>query len=125
MKLSQLPLKLAKEIFQSQIAPILLYGSEIWGSYMDLECATWNKNKIERVQTQFLKQILGCNYQTSNNMVRADTGSRPLINAIIKRFISYIKTYKPRNHSYVTILLSLKQKIPNCQIFIVLTKTLV
>ena len=73
MKLSQLPLKLAKKIFQSQIVPILLYGSEIWGPYMNFDYATWDKNKIERVQTQFLKQILGCNYQTSNNMVRADT----------------------------------------------------
>ena len=63
---------------------------------MDLEYATWDKNKIERVQTQFLKQILGCNYQTSNNMVRADTGSRPLINAIIKRFISYIKNIQTK-----------------------------
>ena len=27
----------------------------------------WDKNKIERVQTQFLKQILGCNYQTSQH----------------------------------------------------------
>ena len=49
--------------------------------------------EIERVQTQFLKQILGCNYQTSNNMVRADTGSRPLI---IKRFISYIKNIQTK-----------------------------
>ena len=97
MKLSQLPLKLAKKIFQSQMAPILLYGSEIWGPYIDLEYATWDKNKIERVQTQFLKQILGCNYyQTSNNMIRADTGSRPLINAIIKRFISYIKNIQTK-----------------------------
>ena len=33
MKISQLPLRLAKKIYQSQIAPILLYGSQIWGPY--------------------------------------------------------------------------------------------
>jgi hypothetical protein len=96
MKLSQLPLKLAKKIFQSQVVPILLYGSEVWGPYMNFDYATWDKSKIERVQTQFLKQILGCNFQTSNDMARADTGSRPLINAIIKRFISYTKNIHSR-----------------------------
>ena len=52
-----------------------------------------------QVQTQFLKQILGCNIQTSNNMIRADIGSRPLINMIIKRYISYTKSLKSRKSS--------------------------
>ena len=30
-KLSKLPIRLALKIFQSQITPILLYGSEVWG----------------------------------------------------------------------------------------------
>ena len=96
IKLSQLPIKLAMKIFQSQVVPILLYGSEVWGPYMNFDYATWDKSKTERVQTQFIKQILGCNFQTSNNMVRADTGTRPLINMIIKRFISYTKSIQSR-----------------------------
>ena len=31
----------------------------------------WDNTKIERVQKQFLKQVLGCNIRTSNNMIRA------------------------------------------------------
>ena len=88
IKLSKLPMKLAIKIFKSQIIPILTYGSEVWGPYMNFDYLSWENSKIERTQTQFLKQVLGCNFQTSNNMVRADTGCRPLINMIIKIFIS-------------------------------------
>ena len=96
IKLSRLPVKLAIKIFKSQIVPILLYGSEVWGPYMNLDYCTWDKTATERVQTQFLKRVLGCNLQTSNNMARADTGCRPLITIIIQRFISYFKSVQNR-----------------------------
>ena len=79
VKLSRLPVKLAIKIFKSQIVPILLYGSEMWGPYMNFNYSKWETTVIERVQT-------------SNNMARADTGCRPLITMIIKRFISYFKS---------------------------------
>ena len=97
-KLSKLPVKLALKIFNTQIVPILLYGSEVWGPYIEKTFKTWDLTNIERTQSKFLKQILGCNYQTSNDMVRADTGCRPLITQIITRHISYIKNIK-RNTS--------------------------
>ena len=80
IKLSMLPIRLALKIFNSQIIPILLYGSEVWGPYTDYDYATWDKDKIERVHTQFLKRILGCNFNTTNNMVRSE-----------KRVITYVK----------------------------------
>ena len=43
-----------------------------------------------------MKEALGCNFQTSNDMARADTGTRPLINALIKKYISYIKSLHSR-----------------------------
>ena len=61
---------------------------------MDLNFDTWDKTKIEIIQTKFLKQALGCKTQTSNNMIRADTGCRPLINQVIKRYILYVKKLK-------------------------------
>jgi len=101
-KLSQLPSKLALKIFNSQVVPILLYGSEVWGPFMDYTFTTWDENKTERIHTQFLKQTLGCNFKTSNNMTRADTGSRPLITQIINRFINYSKSIqlKPSSICY-------------------------
>ena len=93
-KLSSLPTKLAIKIFNSQIVPILLYGSEVWGPYMGHDFKTWDSSKIERTQTKFLKQILGCNFQTSNFMIRGDTGCRPLITQVITRYITYIQNIK-------------------------------
>ena len=47
-KLSSLPTKLAIKIFNSQIVPILLYGSEVWGPYMGHDFKTWDISKIEK-----------------------------------------------------------------------------
>ena len=99
IKLAQLPVKLAIKIFNTQIVPILLYGSEVWGPFMNFDYTSWDQSKTERIQTQFIKQVLGCNFQTSNNMARADSGCRPLINMIIKRFVSYTKSVNERPFS--------------------------
>ena len=41
--------------------------------------------------------MLRCAFQTSNNMVRAEIGRRPLINIIIQRHVSFIKSTQSRN----------------------------
>ena len=120
MKLNQLSPKLAIKIFQAQIAPILLYGLEIWAPYMNYDFDTWDKGKTERIQTQFLKQVLGCNFHTTNNMVSGDTGTRPLVNAILKCYMSYIKTLQTKKidlcyDSYVYELQNFE--LPNFSIF--------
>ena len=61
---------------------------------MNVNFDTWDKTKIEQTQTQFLKRVLGCNIRTSNIMARAETGSRPLLNQIIKKYVLYYKTLK-------------------------------
>ena len=100
-KVSKLPERLAIKIFNTLITPILLYGSEVWGPFMDFDYLTWNTSKIERVQTQFIKRLLGCNTQTSNIMARAEVGARPLLLNIIKRIIGYTKTIVKRPNSTV------------------------
>ena len=95
-KLSQMPIKLALKMFSSQITPILLYGSEVWSPCMDHNFETWDRSKIEMVYTQFLKQILGCGFRTSNNMVRAETGCRPLISLVMGRHLLYLKSLQMR-----------------------------
>ena len=89
IKLSKLPAKLAIKIFNSQIAPILLYGSEVWGPYLNYDFIEWDKTKIEQVHTQFLKRVLGCNVHTSNIMSRGEIGARPLLVDVIKRTLLY------------------------------------
>ena len=88
-KVSKLPKRLAIKIFNALITPILLYGPEVWGPFMDYDYLTWNSSKIERVHTQFIKRLLGCSIQTSNIMARGEVGARPLLLNIIKRVIGY------------------------------------
>lgn len=101
VKLSKLPTKLALKLFSAQIKPILLYGSEVWCPYMDYDYGDWDKCKIEQVHTQYLKRILGCSVQTSNNMTRGEVGNRPLLLDIIRRVISYKININERKSSTV------------------------
>ena len=102
MKLSKLPTKLALKLFNSLISPILLYGSEVWGPYANHDFAEWDKIKIEQVHVQFIKRILGCNFNTSNIMSRGEIGQRPLLVNMIKRHILYIQDIQTRKKSLVT-----------------------
>ena len=116
IKLSTVPTKLALQVFKSQIMPILLYGSEVWGPYMDFNYTSWEKSKIERIHTQYIKRILGCNIQTSNLMCRGEVGSRPLLLEILKRSISYRKSVIERESSIVNTALEFETQndsLPN------------
>ena len=66
-----------------------------------------------------MKQILGCNFQTSNDMARADLGCRPLLLMIIKRYISYKKSLANKTDAYAMIPLFMNPKVQNYQIFII------
>ena len=90
IKLSLLPTRLAIKILATQIAPILLYGSEIWGPYSNFDLKNWEKSEIEKVHTQFLKRIMGCDIHTSNNMIRGEVGRRSLICDVITQSVMYI-----------------------------------
>ena len=99
IKLSKLPTKLALKLFSTLISPILLYGSEVWGPFIDFDFEKWDKSKIEQVHTQFVKRILGCNFKTSNIMSRGEVGKRPLLTEIIKRTILYMQDIQKRKDS--------------------------
>ena len=58
------------KLFDSQIKPILLYGSEIWGMQMDLQ--------IEKAHLFALKRLLNVSPKTPNDMVYGETGRTPL-----------------------------------------------
>ena len=64
---------------------------------------------------------LGCKTQTSNNMIRADTGCRPLISQVIKRYILYVKKLKQTtsNLSYDSFNYETEtEAIPNFMVFL-------
>lgn len=61
-------------IFNTKIQPIILYGSEVWGVYI--------QDEIERVHTFALKRFLQVSVHSSNTILYGETGRHPLsINA--------------------------------------------
>ena len=101
IKLSKLPTKLVLKLFTTLISPILLYGSEVWGPFIDLDFERWDNSKIEPVHIQFIKRILGCNFKTSNIMSRGELEVRPLLIDIIKMTISFMQDILKRKASLV------------------------
>ena len=76
---------------------ILLYGSELWGSYLNQDDEKWDKNSIEKVNLQFMKRLLGLNRSTSNTMVRGEKGRYSLKSKIISRNITYLTEIKQKS----------------------------
>jgi len=76
-----LPIDLMLKIFDHTVKPILLYGSEVWGTQIiDL---------LERVQLRFIKTYLRLQRRTPSVMVRGETGCFPLKVDITCRVLSY------------------------------------
>ena len=87
---SKLPFKKAPvrtlfKLFDSCIAPILTYGSEIWAPYFNHDWLEWDTTPIERVHTQFIKRVLGVNRSTTNTMARGEVGRHSLQERILKK----------------------------------------
>ena len=82
------PVKTLLKLFDSCIAPILTYGSEIWAAYTNHDWKNWDTTEIERVHTQFLKRVLGVNRSTTNFMVRGELGRHSLQERILKRNVN-------------------------------------
>ena len=91
IKLSMLPTKLAIKIFNAQIKPILLYGSEVWAPYHNYTYDTWDTCETEKCHTQFLKRMLGCDVHCPNLMIRGELGITPLLTEIICRSVFYLR----------------------------------
>ena len=84
------------KLFERVIQPILLYNSEVTQAFIPV---TWNYQKFERkiwdqgkeinkVLTNFLRQILGTHKKTTNFGVMSEVGKYPLI---IRAYIHIIK----------------------------------
>ena len=59
VRLTQLPVKVALNIFDAAMLP-----------YINQDNIKWESNDIEKVHTQYIKRILGLNRSTTNMLVR-------------------------------------------------------
>ena len=90
---NRFPIQAALKLFDSIVTPILLYGSEIWGTYNYLSFEKWDKYDIEKVHLNFCKHLLGVNRSTTNILVRGQLGRYPLklnIENRIKSFFDHV-----------------------------------
>ena len=78
------------KLFDACIAPILLYGSEVWDPYISHDYK-WESTPIERIHTQYLKRLLGVNRSTTNILVRGETSKNPSLASALTQNINYIK----------------------------------
>ena len=69
-------------LFDSQIQPMLTYGSEVWGLMADHKI-------IERVHTFALKRLLNVSIRTPNALIYAETGRYPLYINIYTKCIKF------------------------------------
>ena len=76
-------------MFDYLVKPILLYASETWEPFLNLDHEKWDYQDIEKVHLQLLKQILGVNRSTTNVLVRGETNRHSLQLDILKRNIRY------------------------------------
>ena len=76
-------------MFDALFAPVLLYSSEVWGSYDSLNLKKWEKEPIERFHSQFYKSYLGLNRRAPNAASRNETGRLPLKLIVFSNIIQF------------------------------------
>ncbi len=87
---SRLSPRLANNLFDSPISPILTCHSEIWGVYTKLDFKSWDSSQIEKAHLQYYKRYLEVSNKASNNVAcRTELGRFPLIKAINQKIINY------------------------------------
>ena len=69
------------ELFDRLIAPILMYGSEVWGFH--------SADAVERVHLNFCKKVLKLKKTTTSNIVYGELGIFSLQLQIYFRIINY------------------------------------
>ncbi len=89
----------ALKLYDSLIKPILLYGSEVWETFLDWDSNKWDEGAVEKAYTQFLKQVLGVNRSTTTSFVRAEIGRHSLQEEILRRNIKYARYLHEKEES--------------------------
>jgi hypothetical protein len=76
-----LPVKFLLSLFDKKIAPVLLYGCEIWGLY--------GLTKVNAIADQFYRLILGLKKNAPTTLARGELGRYSLASTIYTRVMKY------------------------------------
>ncbi len=87
--------KCSSTLFRTLIQPIISYGSEVWAPYffkninVDNLVNICDKPPGENVHIKFCKTVLGVHKKATNNAVRGELGSYPILISMIALSIKY------------------------------------
>ena len=79
----RLPIDIQLELFDHLILPILLYGSELWGSE--------NISQIETFFLRYCKDLLSVHRRTPNCMVYGEIGRQKLEKIVYQRMLFWYR----------------------------------
>jgi len=57
---------MCSKLFDTLFLPILLYSSEVWGAYDNIDLKKTDGDPIEKLHTQFYKYYIGLNRRAPN-----------------------------------------------------------
>ena len=80
---------MCNKLFDSLFLSILLYSSEVWGAYDNMDHKKWEKDPIESLHSQFYKQYLGLNKRAPNVASRNDMGRLSLKSTIFIKILKF------------------------------------
>ena len=102
-----LPIDMQLSLFDSMIAPILMYGSEVWG----IE----NVEVIDRFQLKFCKLVPNLKQTTPNCMIYGELGILPISIHIKSRILNYWCSVIMSKHSNIYTIDSIQLKHSSIQ----------
>ena len=106
----KLPVDLELDLFDRLVVPILLYGCEIWG-YEDL-------HQIEKLHTQFCKQMLRLNKTTAHCMVLGELGRFDLCKIVQERMLNFwLRTITGKEFKLSTIACNILKILSDSDIY--------
>ena len=80
---------MCNKLFNTLFLPILLYSSEVWGAYDNIDFKKWDRDPIEKLHTQFYKYYVGLNRRTPNVVSRNEVGRLSLKLNIYTRILKF------------------------------------
>ena len=80
---------MCNKLFDTLFLPILLYSSEVWGAYDNIDLKKWDREPIEKLHTQFYKYYIGLNRRTPNVVSRNEVGRLSLKLNIYTRILKF------------------------------------
>jgi hypothetical protein len=102
------------KLFDTMIKPVILYGAEVWGAYLNKDISNVNawlqnvKSLMEKLHSKVCKNILQVHRNTNNYAVRCELGRSPLIIDVVCRVLKYFVNVCERSEkSLVKVAFSL------------------